>query len=452
MPAVAYAESDAPDEIVRHIGEITAVDVNQEVFSLHTRKGENLRIHVNEETRFVSRDSSIQSLADLEVGMLAYVSAYQASTGSLIAKVVAAGEGEHLPKPFRVHGTIKSAQPGASTFKLDTREGETITFDVNERTRFRGEGIEDLSDLKPGMAALVVAVEVEEGKPLAILIAAGDQDDLQERFRALGEVIEVDLAEEQFSMTNRDGERLTITVNERTSYRGDGISGLSDLEPGMKVAVAGVVQEDGTLLARVVGAAYPEDLPETHRVKGLITSMDDSAVTLETEEGRTWTFAVVERTSFRGEGIDGLEDLEIGMQALIVGAETEEHGLIALLIAAGFRDERPGRPSVDVRVVGTLVNLGDNSFTVETRDGNQVGFHVDETTVYLSRDGQVTSFADLETGMIVAVGGKETDGGILALYIGAMDPSDRGFEREPQRSPDERPDDRPGQDDQQINL
>ena len=84
--------------LVKHAGTVTSVDVSANTFGLNTRSGDDLTFSVDENTRFRSRDGSVQGLEDLQLDMVALVSAKKEANGSFKAVVVGAGTAEQLPK------------------------------------------------------------------------------------------------------------------------------------------------------------------------------------------------------------------------------------------------------------------------------------------------------------------------------------------------------------------
>ena len=82
---VAYAQGETPEARIRVAGTITAVDPSAGTFGLQSREGQSYIFFVTSETRFISRDGSINSLADLEPRMNAVVVAIRSDTGRLQA-------------------------------------------------------------------------------------------------------------------------------------------------------------------------------------------------------------------------------------------------------------------------------------------------------------------------------------------------------------------------------
>ncbi len=356
LSSVAFAEGDGPesrDRLRRAVGTISAVDVTGSQFTLNTRSGQEVDIQVTEETKFRSRDGSIQGIEDLERGMLALVAGFRGEKGQWIATLVAAAHEEDLPERVRVAGEITSVEPAASAFSLKTKEGETVRFKVGERTRFRSRdgSIQGLEDLEPGMVALVIAVEGEEGGMLALMVAAGEPKERPQVQRFTGEITQVTPGRDTFSLKTREGAVLTFQVGERTRYRSrDGsIQGLQDLKAGMVALVAAVEGEDGQLVALLVAAGRPEDRPRFDvRAAGRIVALGDRSFTLQTRSGERMTFAVDENTIFKSRdgSVSGFGDLEVGMGAIVGARKQEDGSLKAVIVGAGrIRGERPdGRP------------------------------------------------------------------------------------------------------------
>jgi hypothetical protein len=171
------------------------------------------------------------------------------------------------------------------------------------------------------------------------------------------------------------------------------------------------------------------------RYRGEITGVapDDGTFTLKTPAGEEVEITVGDRTRFRSrdDSIQGIDDLEVGMLALVQGMKGSGGELNALLVAAGNAEDRP-----DVRAIGVITAIGSRSFTLETRQGRSLSFEVDDSTNYRSRDGSVTSFEDLEVGMKAIVVGDEIDAGhYKAIVVGAGVPQGAPQGERPSQAP-----------------
>jgi preprotein translocase subunit YajC len=161
--------------LVRHAGEVVSVDPTAGQFVLKTaRQGEALTITVDAETKFRSKDETVQGLEDLQPGMVVVVSAEKRGEDVLLARLVGAGDKEDLPRfDQRFLGRVTAIED--QSFSVKTRRGETITFQVTEETRFRSRGgvVDGLEDLKQGMPVVVGAKDLGGGQYQALMVLAG---------------------------------------------------------------------------------------------------------------------------------------------------------------------------------------------------------------------------------------------------------------------------------------
>jgi hypothetical protein len=332
----------------------------------------------------------------------------------------------------RFLGEITNVDETASTFRILTRAGDDVSFKVNPATLFRSPdgSVGGLSDLKVGMHALVTASGSETGGFVAKLVVTRAAPEERKLIRALGEITSVDLSGNLIDLTKRDGEVITFQVGDRTRFRSrDGeIEGIEDLEPGMIALVRGVRLEEGGVLATIVAVGQKDDIPSNlHRVKGEITKVvpGQGTFTIETPEGESLTIQTSERTRFRSRdgSVEDIHDLKKGMATLVGVVEQQDGTLLALLVVAGSPQEVPERPKIDVRAGGRIVEIGAQTFTLETRNTERKVFTVDGSTVFKSRDGSVNGLDDLEIGMIAIVGGQELGSGQLkAVWVGVGQP------------------------------
>ena len=340
---VAYAEGDAPDNQLRIVGVILNVDFPGNMFAVRTLSDTDVHVHVTGNTEYRSRDGAVQEFEDLAIDMRIIVAGQERGDGTITASVVFPATPEQLPDLMRLKGEVEGV--GENYFTLLTEEGRSLTIKVIDRTRFRSRDgeVTTLSDLEPGMVAIVTAADTEDNGIVALVVAAGTPGgDIRDRvFRTSGEITGVVPGQETFTVQTKEGDSIAFITGERTKFRSrDGsVTGIHDLKRGMLAMVGAIKMEDGTNQALVVLAGSPEDRPE--------------------------------------------------------------------------------RPKV-VNATGKIVSLGSNSFTIETRSGDQKTFSVDGSTKYKSRDGSVNSFGDLEAGMIAIVMGRDLGNGeLLAVIVGA---------------------------------
>ncbi|HEY69572.1 MAG TPA: hypothetical protein G4O08_03200 [Anaerolineae bacterium] len=363
---VAYADNDVPEARIRVTGRITTVDLSTSSFGLQGRDGQAYTFFVTGDTIYRSKDGSIQSLADVEPDMVAIVVAIRNDQGQLEVLGLGAAVVEPKPELKRFFGTVTAVSLPRATLTLETRDGESITFQTTDRTNYRSRdgSIQGLGDIEPDMLALVGAVEVDGGLPQAIVVVVAHKDDIKpQTMTATGEITNVIPGQQTFMLTTGEGREYTFLVNERTRFRSrDGsIEDIHDLKQGMHAIVVAVEQRDGSLLALGVAAGYPQQDPDT------------------------------------------------------------------------------------VHAVGRIVDLGNRSFTLQTRNGDQLTFTVDGSTVYRSRDGSVQEFGDLRVGMVAVTRAKVLGNEQLrAIWVGVGKLRSTDDAAPPERTPAENPSMEPG--------
>jgi hypothetical protein len=264
---------------------------------------------------------------------------------SLALTGVATAQGENPPADIRVRGEITSVEVSAGRFGLHTARGEDLEFYVNEDTVFfspEGEG-STLEDLEAGMVAGVAASKRDDGSLLALRVAAADKEDT---LRVIGEITGVVPGQGTFTLESRDGSSYEFHTGDRTRFvsRDGTVKSIHDLKKGMHAAVLAVRRDTGWF-ALHVAVGEPKDRPAADvRAAGEILSVGSSIFTLHTRDGRTLVFQVTDTTRFKSRdgSVDGLEDLEAGMLA-IVAAEDNNGTLTALWVGVGKpKAERDG--------------------------------------------------------------------------------------------------------------
>lgn len=257
-----------------------------------------------------------------------------------------------------------------------------------------------------------------------VAYAEGERPD--QVLRVVGEITEVVPGQGTFTLQTRRGEELTFQTSDRTRFQGP--EDIHDLKKGMWALVVAVEGGESDLLALRVTAGTREDLQRPRRAAGEITAVDLEAASfdLKTRSGETLTFSTGERTRFRSqEGeIDGLDDLEAGMHALVVAMEQEDGGIMALLVAVGTPRDQPHPVQVRGEISGVVPGQG--TFTLLTSQGEGWTFETNERTRFRSQDGTVEDIHDLKQGMkAVVIAVERDDEGYLALQVGILSPEDR---------------------------
>ncbi len=163
---LALIAGTAP-ELVKAQGKVTSVNANGGMFEITTPDGVDKLFYVDENTRY---QGQLSSLAEMQVGWQAGVTAKVGEDGQLNAVMVIAGT---RPEPIRAQGIIKNVSPGAGKFQLEKSDGTVLSVYVDENTNYRGQVV-NFDDLDKGMRAGIVAIENKDGKLIARLVIAGD--------------------------------------------------------------------------------------------------------------------------------------------------------------------------------------------------------------------------------------------------------------------------------------
>ncbi len=264
--------------------------------------------------------------------------------------------------------------------------------------------------------------------PSAVLAQEEAPERPEGSMRAAGEITGIVPGQGTFTVLTRQGEELGFQTNENTKFRSPSgtVEDIHDLKKGMKALVVAAEQGDGTLLALMVAAGHPEDLPDHLRAAGQIEAIDPGIQTfaLHTRDGETLPFQTGERTKYRGEGIEGFESLEAGMDAMVAAIPQDGGPPLALLIAVGQPEDRPDVIRLGGEITGVVPGQG--TFTLMSREGEEYELSTNERTKFHSRDGSVQDIHDLKKGMLATVGAVRQDNGqLLALVVAAGNPEDQ---------------------------
>jgi len=242
---VLFPPSFDPQQIARRVGgEVTAVSSSS--FTLHTARGEDLTITVDANTLY----AGIADLSELQSGMKASAALKESANGSLTAVLV----GARFPLIHHA-GQVTAVQTAQQTFSIETRQGERLTFTVDENTRFVGkEGApQSLADLTTEMNAIVGARQLEDGSYLAVNVAARVRPAFD--LKVVGKITALDTS--ALTIQTRDGQTYTFQISADTRFhsRGGKVNGLDDLRLGMHVGVGAQDLGDGQYQALVILAA-----------------------------------------------------------------------------------------------------------------------------------------------------------------------------------------------------
>ena len=235
-----------PVERIRVRGEITQVDPGEGSYRLLKPDGTELSFLINENTRY---NGQVHSLEDLQVGWKAVVVAREIDQVSFLTTLLVAGDAPELHKS---RGIVTAVDPVAGIFEIKKTDGTVVSYQVDEKTRYRGQ-LSSLEEMQDGWYAGVAAKTDQDGGLIAVLVIAGTRP---EQVRAQGLVIAVDVGAGKFLLEKHDGTVLKLLVDENTNFRGS-VSSLSELEEGIRAGIVALKQSDGSLVTRLVLAGKP---------------------------------------------------------------------------------------------------------------------------------------------------------------------------------------------------
>ena len=280
--------------------------------------------------------------------------------------------------------------------------------------------------VRPGLRRLMLFGLVVA---LALPVAAQAQDVTPgERFRLAGEVTGVVLDAQLMLVRTVRGEDWRIQVTDETEFRSPSgeVESLEDIEVGMRVAVSGLLTDDGAL-ASTIAITTGEDSPRLQRAAGTISAVRPEVPTFELEggDGESWTFLVTDEARFvsRQGTIQGVEDLEPGMLAAVVYHDRDQ-ALVALRVVVGHEQDRP---RMGIRLRGKVTAISATSITIEDREAESTTFLITDSTRIHKRGG-----GRIEVGDWAMVAGLMNDQGrpVAVLILAAPSKHDR-----PERPP-----------------
>ena len=225
------------------------------------------------------------------------------------------------------------------------------------------------------------------------------------------------------TLTEIDGDMLTVEtagcllvavyVDEGTRYHIRGVEdpGLDDLEIGMKIAGRGMLNTDGSLQARVIGAA--EAGLREGRLRGEVVAVEGDIFTVRTDRAEI-VVQTDEETEFRVPGVENpsIADLEVGDMVAGAGVIREDGTAYAALVVV--------LPDDAARLNGRVAAVDGTTIVLETARG-PVDVLTDEGTVFRVPGLDEPGLDDIEIGDRVVVGGYwESESTFHAIAVGVV--------------------------------
>ena len=228
------------------MGEITGevTTVGSASLTVERRGGAAVTFTVDEETVFLVPEVVEPTLADVHEGDTVRVRARLEGETPVALRIVVVP-----PTAAALLGKVVSVE--GTTVQVETRLEQTIAVQTDSTTQFVIPGTDNptLADLREGDALRIGGEWVDT----ETFHAWGIQVQPQGRVgKGNGRILS--LGDAEFILGSPHG-TMRVLVNDETHYRFPGVDDpdFDDLEVGQQVGVAGLLQEDGSLLARWVG-------------------------------------------------------------------------------------------------------------------------------------------------------------------------------------------------------
>jgi Domain of unknown function (DUF5666) len=252
------------------------------------------------------------------------------SSGSQTPSPIA-GRGGHSGQ--EIEGIVQSVDASGGTLTVVDERLGTVTVETNDSTLIRFGGmVLTLSDVAAGMRVHVKASPNADGTYLATeIIVQGNGSDAETEIS--GTIASIDSTTSSFTLQQADGTVVTVATDSSTIFRIGHVAGtFANLAIGDVVEVSGLMQSDGSILARLVMAQPPKT--QDVQIDGTVAAIDASASTfvVTTFTGDV-TVATDASTRWHGHHIGGLSDLNVGDQVEVEGATQADGSVLARSVA-----------------------------------------------------------------------------------------------------------------------
>lgn len=304
-------------------GEVTARGAGS--LTVAVRNGENVTVHVTEDTRVHIFGSGQGELADIEVGNFVGARGPRNDDGSIQARVIVVFP-EDPRKLDRVRGKV--TEINGAVIVVENRSG-TQQITTNADTKFRvGREEASLDDIKVDHLVLALGNRQDDSTFVAKLVIATTAEQLRQH-TLRGKVSDVDTDKGTLTVEalgDKEGS-WTVQTTDQTRYRIPNVENptLADVPVGAHVVVLGKPAGDDSQssLARLI-AVIPEKA--RGRVGGEVTAIiDDTSFTLKSRHRGDFTILTDDSTQYRTRGDQDVsfEDIQAGTEVIVIGKPVE---------------------------------------------------------------------------------------------------------------------------------
>lgn len=389
-------------------GEVTAI--GEDSLTVQTPRAE-VTLLTDEEAVFDVPGVEGATLDDIAAGDFVIVRVVKGEEGTLLARHVTVIPGGSLDDEV-LFGVVASVD--GTTFQLQTRQGK-VTVNTGEDTVFRIPNVENptVADLKERMPVAVLGQydsaddRVFHANAVAIIPRR-----IVKRHVVRGDLIAIEDTTLVLTAGHDGNEELRVQTNDETTFHVPGIKDatLDDLNVGDRIVALGHKGNDGTFIAKSV-AVVPKR-PRRVIVRGKVTAVGDSFLTLETPRQNEVKVLITDKTQFRIPGVPDpdLDDIAVGDRVVVIGHRDQDGNLVAKGV---------GKLPKNVQghiVRGEVTAIEGRSLEVTTEDGS-VMVHTDENTHFRIPGVRDPGLDDIAVGDFVGAAGRWNEDGSLEARL-----------------------------------
>ena len=254
-----------------------------------------------------------------------------------------------------------------------------------------------------------------------------------------------------FTVTTRDGTKVTVDVNGATTYMDPSVTtpSFTDVKVGDHVAVFGT-DSSNTVTATSVALGGPGGPGGpggngpggfgAHRAFGgtppaafgTVASVGADTFTLSTIDGTKVTVDVSGTTTYTDPGVTtpSFTDVKVGDHVAVFGSDSSNTVTATKVALGGPEGDGPGGfgghrafGGTPPAAVGTVASVGTNRFVVTSPDGTKVTVDVGSSTSYMEFGKTSASIADVTVGAHVGVFGTDANNTVTATKVGIANPT-----------------------------
>lgn len=311
---------------------------------------------------------------------------------------------------------------GPDHLVIQTARGTQRSYEITASAHVKSPGGQsvDLDDIQVGQWVMVTERHDRQSGWVVqtiVVLPEAYASSWNGRLHTVGRVSAVDTAAGTFSLARLLSGDLTLQVTGETMFTGPagGDYRLETLQVGQTVAVMARQEENGqwTALNVFVMAGH-------RHFAGEVTAVETTSGTfslLDALSGAEVTFKTDEQTQFNSPdaSVTGLASLQPGMMAGVQARLEPDGGYVAQKVIVS---RLAPLPLAETQYVGRIAEIGDDSLSLLSLDGQTYTFLVTAATTVRSPIGREGSLSDLRVGLPAAVGAVTNEAGDLqAVWV-----------------------------------